>query len=105
MALRRLNRGRCVLAAALLAVGLVAMPGRADADLIRGLGTIISGVFAVPEGIIAGTLNGPPIIGTIVGALAGTLNGVKMVTFGTLEVAGSAVPLALKLLPFLPLAL
>lgn len=92
MALRRL---------AIILVALLALPGTAQAGLIEGLGKIVSGVFEVPASIVAGTLGGPPIIGTVVGAVAGTLNGAKLITFGALETVVSAIPLALKLLPFL----
>ena len=96
---------RSSLVAGLLLITLVIAPARADAGIISGLGKIISGVLAVPEGLITGTLTGPPIVGTLVGTVMGTLNGVKLITFGALETAASTVPLALKLLPFLPLIL
>ena len=109
MALRRVSGGppaaRSTVVAGLLLLALVIAPARADASVFGGLGKIISGVLAVPEGLVTGTLHGPPIVGTIVGTVMGALNGVKLITFGTLETAASAVPLALKLLPFLPLAL
>ena len=73
----------------------------AHADIIRGVGKIISGVLAIPMSTLAGTFNGPPIIGTLAGVVNGAFNGVGSVLSGVLDVASSAIPLAKAVAPFL----
>ena len=82
-----------------LCVFLAAAPA-AHADIIRGLGRVIGGVFAIPISVLAGTMSGPPIIGTLAGAIGGTFNGVGMVLGGLLDVASSAIPLAKAAAPY-----
>ncbi len=59
--------------------------------------------MAIPTSTLAGTFSGPPILGTLVGALSGTLNGVGMVVGGAVETIISAIPLAGKLAPYIPI--
>ena len=105
MALRRVNL-RCLTPAGCLApivfisILLLTTPP-AHADIIRGVGKIISGVLAIPMSTLAGTFNGPPIIGTLAGAISGAFNGVGSVLSGVLDVASSAIPLAKAVAPFL----
>jgi hypothetical protein len=73
----------------------------AHANPISGVLKIVAGVFQVPLGILAGTLGGPPIVGTIAGAFSGTLQGVGLVTSGVLELAWDGVSLAKAAAPFL----
>lgn len=94
-------------------VGLVAafmmgppMPrAHADYDLVGAVGDVVTGVVALPMDVISGTLNGPPIIGTVGGVLRGALRTVGFTTRGLLRLAGIAVPVATSLAPFLPLFL
>ncbi|MBI3020460.1 MAG: hypothetical protein HYY59_00445 [Candidatus Omnitrophica bacterium] len=72
----------------------------AEADLIRGVGKIIGGVLQLPLSTLAGTFNGPPIIGTIAGAVTGLVSGVGLVTHGTLELLASGVSIAKTVAPF-----
>ena len=72
----------------------------AQADVIRGLGKIVAGVFAIPISTVAGTFGGPPILGTLMGLANGTINTVGLIAGGTLEVAASAVPVAKAVAPF-----
>ncbi len=74
-------------------------------DLVGGVGQVLTGVFAIPMEILQGTLNGPPILGTVGGALSGTVHAVGSTLGGVLQVAKSIVPLASSLIPFLPLFL
>ena len=87
-------------AALALSVLLVAAPAPAHADLIRGVKYLIGGIFAIPLQTLAGTFSGPPIIGTVGGLLGGTMNGLGMIARGTMDIAGSAVPLAMKAAPY-----
>jgi len=81
-----------------------AQPVSADAlgDLVGGLGQLLIGAFAIPVEAIQGTLNGPPILGTIGGILSGTVHTVGSTLGGVLQIAKSVVPLATSLVPFLP---
>ena len=88
------------LAALVLAGCLLAAPAAAHADIVRGLKYLIGGVFAIPMQTLVGTFSGPPIIGTIGGLLGGTMTGLGMIARGTMDVAASAVPLAMKAAPY-----
>jgi len=63
---------------------------------------VVGGVLEIPRSTLAGTFSGPPIIGTLVGALSGAVNGVMMVATGAIETVVSAIPLAEKLAPLIP---
>ena len=104
--MRRLLR-RCALflIALLVSVGAAATPARAQNDLVGGLTDVLQGVLAIPAGAIAGTLGGPPLIGTVGGVLQGALNTVGFTTRGLLRLVGVAVPTAASLAPFVPLFL
>ena len=95
--MRKTQRGITV---AILTVGLLlALVQPARADIIRGLGKIIGGVFQIPLSTLSGTFSGPPIVGTLFGALGGAFNGLGMITDGALEIVGDAVPLAQSVAP------
>jgi hypothetical protein len=76
-----------------------AMP--AEADIVRGLGKIISGVLIVPVAVLQGTVQGPPLFGTAIGAISGTIKGAGMLIGGVLDIASSALPLAKAAAPYL----
>ena len=97
MALRRLTRR---LAPIVFVAGLLLAAPAAHADIVRGVTKIIGGVLALPMSVLAGTFNGPPIIGTLVGAVNGVFSGVGMVLGGALDVASSAIPLAKAVAPY-----
>jgi len=96
MALRRLTRF-----GASVVFCLVVGAAPAQADIIRGLGKIVAGVFAIPVGVLAGTMSGPPILGTVLGLANGTINTIGLVAGGTLDIAASAIPAAKAVAPFL----
>jgi hypothetical protein len=77
----------------------------AQNELLGGVGDIVSGALSIPYGVLAGTLNGPPLIGTVSGALMGALNTVSLTTRGVLRLVGVAIPLAARLAPLLPIFL
>jgi hypothetical protein len=62
---------------------------------------VVSGVVGLPLSILAGTVNGPPIIGTLAGALNGTVQGVGLVLSGAVDVVTGAIPVAKTIAPFL----
>lgn len=55
---------------------------------------VVAGVLEIPRAALAGTLGGPPLLGTAIGALGGTIRAVGLVAGGTLETAMSTVGLA-----------
>ena len=87
---------------ALLVIGLVcATPVHADGnDLIGGVGDILQGVFALPMGILAGTMSGPPILGTVMGVVNGAMGTLQYTLRGTFRVLGAVIPLAKSAAPF-----
>ena len=96
-----MRRWRGVWLLGAMAAVLLAHPAPAHADLFRGLAYLVGGVLEIPRAVLAGTFSGPPIIGTAAGLLTGTFNSVLYVAKGTLEVAGTAVPIAKTVAPFL----
>lgn len=89
---------------ALLVAGSPATAAQAN-ELVGAVGDIVVGAMSIPTGILAGTLSGPPVIGTVSGALLGTLNALSLTTRGVLRLAGVAIPLAARLAPLLPVFL
>lgn len=68
---------------------------------MRGLQEIVGGVLQLPIATLAGTFQGPPILGTVAGALTGVVGGVGLVARGVLDLAASVIPLAKRAAPFL----
>jgi len=62
---------------------------------------LLAGLLEIPRSTLAGTFNGPPLIGTALGAVGGAINGIGYVTQGAFEILGSAIPLAKAVAPFL----
>ena len=89
--------------AAVVVVGPLASP--AEASLGGAISDLLSAILSLPSGVLAGTFGGPPLIGTVVGVLQGAVNTVGYATRGTLQLVGVAIPLALKLAPYIPLFL
>jgi len=101
--------GRRWLIAGCCVVGLVVAArvpaARADDDLFGGVADIVTGALSIPAGAIAGTLSGPPILGTVTGTLLGALNTLSLATRGVLRLAGAAIPIISRLAPLLPVFL
>ena len=83
-----------------LLAGLVVFASPAQANLVRGIEEIVSGVLTVPLSTLGGTFSGPPILGTLVGAVNGVLGGVGLVAHGALELIVSGVSLAKTVAPY-----
>lgn len=79
---------------------LAANPPVAEANVISGLTKIVAGVLNMPLSVLAGTMSGPPLVGTLLGAVNGTLQGIGMVAGGALELAMDGVALAKMAAPF-----
>ena len=88
------------LAAGLAAVWL-AWPATAEAAIVKGILEVLTGVLQVPLQTIAGTFNGPPVLGTVMGAASGLLQGTGLVAHGALELAVSGVSIAKAVPPYL----
>ncbi len=96
---------RRLIVVAVIVCLVLTKPPVAHADLIRGIMRVVGGVFEIPKDVLTGTFGGPPIVGTIAGALTGTLRGAAMVVSGALETVISAIPLAAKAAPWIPVFL
>ena len=92
---------RLVMSVVVAAVLLVAPPP-AHANILRGLVEIVAGVLEIPRSTLVGTFSGPPIIGTVAGVLTGAVRSVGLLASGAFDLVSSAVPLALKAAPFIP---
>ena len=75
------------------------------ADVMGGVGDLLTGVFAIPMGILQGTMSGPPIIGTVSGALTGTFHAIGSTLGGVYRLIRAAVPVAGAAAPYLPFVL
>ena len=55
-------------------------------SFLHGLGQMVIGVFWEPvKGIVTGTMDGPPVVGTLVGAFGGIAQGARALVSGTSE--------------------
>ena len=72
----------------------------AEAAIVKGIMEIVSGVLQVPMSTLAGTFNGPPLVGTILGAANGLITGTGLVAHGALELGVSAVSIAKTVAPY-----
>jgi hypothetical protein len=96
MALRRLS------VAVAMAVWLAA-PASAPAasanepSFGHGVGQVIAGIlFELPKTVLGATLDGPPVVGTMVGLLAGTAGAVQKTVGGIVEMAQAFDPWGTK---------
>ena len=106
MAGKRARVRALVVVAAIVVAWAAPMRQAAAANgLMGGIGDILGGVLSIPMGILAGTMSGPPILGTVGGALAGSLNAVSLTTRGLLKLVGVAIPTAAAVAPYIPLFL
>ena len=96
-------RPRYIVLGAVLACFALAQP--AEAAVGRAIGSLFSAIFRLPLSVIAGTFNGPPVIGTLMGAVNGLFGTVGLIGGGAAELGMSALSIAKTvgpiLLPFL----
>ena len=93
----------CLALAACLAMAAAA-PAYAN-SAIQGVADIITAPLELPLQALAGTLSGPPIIGTVFGLLSGACSAVGKLVRGAAGVALGAVQLGASAAPLAPLAL
>ena len=95
-----LRNKRAALSSAVVAGAVLVLPLLAEAEIVRGVEEVVSGVLQVPFSIIAGTFSGPPILGTLFGAVRGLVGGTGLVAHGALELLSSAVSVAKTIGPY-----
>ena len=88
-------------AAAALAGSLLLLPPPAEANLVRGVKRIVAGALQVPISTLVGTVTGPPIVGTVMGAANGVVQGVGLIAGGAVDLASAGIAIAKKVGPFL----
>lgn len=88
-------------AAALLIAGCLLLAEPADAAVGRAFASWFAALFQLPGSILAGTFNGPPVIGTLMGAVNGVFRTFALVGGGAAELGGSAVSIAKAIGPYL----
>ena len=71
-------RSRSLIGIGGLLSGLCLAVPPAEAAIVRGVQKIIAGVFTLPLSVLAGTFNGPPLVGTLMGAVNGTMTSVSL---------------------------
>ena len=100
---------RCRLTAGFVIVGLLLFQPavRADVggDVLGGFTDLLTGLFAIPMGILQGTMSGPPIVGTVAGALTGTFHAIGSTLGGVYRLIRAAIPIAGSAAPYLPFVL
>ena len=63
----------------------------------HGVGQVIDGVlFELPKTVLGATLEGPPVVGTMVGLLAGTARALQKTVGGVVEMATAFDPWGAK---------
>ncbi len=68
--------------------------------MLSGIAKILTGLLALPAGIITGTMHGPPLIGTVFGAVSGAVSGVGLVASGAWDLALGGVAAAKMAAPY-----
>ena len=102
----RIRRTVIGLFVALVVLEGFAQPAQADTGgLVGAVQDVFGAVVAIPFGAVAGTFNGPPVVGTVFGAVGGALQGILLTARGALKLVGVAIPLAAKAAPLIPLLL
>ena len=74
-------------------------------EVVGGFTDLLTGIFAIPMGILQGTMSGPPIVGTVAGALTGTFHALSSTLGGVYRLIRAAVPVAGAAAPYLPFVL
>ena len=92
---------------ALIGVMVLWLAAPAYAGFSDGITDLVTAPFELPKQVLAGTLSGPPIVGTVAGAVVGTfatagkvLRGVGGLATGVLNLGSALAPLAPYVLPF-----
>ncbi len=90
---------------AIVLAGSLPQPRAHANELLGGIADIVGGVFALPMDVLAGTVQGPFLLGTVGGILRGAVHVLGSTTRGLFRLVGVAIPLAAKAAPLIPLFL
>jgi len=61
---------------------------QAEPSVLHGAGQVVKGVVVeLPKGILEGTVDGPVVVGTMVGLLGGTVRALQVTAAGLVEMA------------------
>lgn len=85
----------CFFAASLIAApsGALAAEQQPDPSFLHGLGKVIDGmVLEFPKNVLEGTLDGPPVVGTVLGALGGAARASQKTFEGLMEMSAGFDP-------------
>ena len=93
------NLRRAITGVALAVLLALGAPDTAEAAFGRGLGYLLAGLVEIPRSVLVGTVTGPPILGTAFGAVGGVMRTAGLLLGGTLEILGTAIPVAAKAAP------
>lgn len=88
----------------LVSAGLIAFPAfvlaaepKPDPSFMHGLGKTVGGVvLEFPKAVLQGTLDGPPVVGTVLGALGGLIRAAQTTFSGILEMGEGFDPWGTK---------
>jgi len=74
------------LCAVLLESPSAAAATESDPSFLHGAGQVVAGLLLeFPKTVLEGTLDGPPVVGTVMGALAGVVRATQKTAAGFLE--------------------
>ena len=77
--------------------GVSAEEPQRDPSFLHGLGKMIDGiVLELPKNMLEGTLDGPPVVGTLLGALGGIARAGQKTVSGFLEMGAGFDPWGAK---------
>ena len=76
-----------LLVSVILAVApTVAAEQRAEPSVVHGAGQVVKGlVVELPKGVLQGTVDGPVVVGTMVGLLGGAVRALQVTAAGLVE--------------------
>ena len=76
---------------------LLAAQQNPDPSFLHGLGKMIDGVvLEFPKNVLEGTLDGPPVVGTVFGALGGIIRASQKTVAGFVEMGAGFDPWGAK---------
>ena len=78
-------------------LSVAAAEPKPDPSFMHGLGQSVDGaVLELPKAILEGTLAGPPIVGTVMGALGGSVKALQTIVAGFIEMSAGFDPWGTK---------
>lgn len=67
---------------------IVAAEQRTEPSVIHGAGQVVKGVVVeLPKGVLEGTVDGPVVVGTMVGLFGGAVRALQVTAAGLVEMA------------------